>query len=81
MARSLFIAFIATILVLSFLLVNFKTKVNTLTKQVKEQSTEIDSLTNEVQSLDMTAGRLQFIVDQVQDLHNKKIDEIIKNTE
>ena len=81
MARVVFLSFICAILILCFISINLMVKVTNKRTQLIHQSQIIDSLVSENTALEIEAGRLQFIIDQVKELHPKEIEKIESDTE
>jgi len=81
MARVVFLSFICAILILCFISINLMVKVSNKKAQLIHQSQIIDSLVSENTALEIEAGRLQFIIDQVKELHSKEIEKIENDTE
>lgn len=81
MARSVFLGFISIILVLSFLLVNSRIKIKAQKAELNSQIVKIDSLSAEIDALELTNGSLQWVIDQAHEKNPKEIDKILQESE
>ena len=81
MARSLFVIFLAAILLLFVLLFITMVENNNLIKKSQSQQVLIDSLQSECFIMDITIGRYEFIIEQFKEQHPQVVKKIYDEIE
>ena len=81
MARSVFVLFSVAIIILFALLLASAVETEKLVKKVEQNTFLIDSLQSECTIKDITIGRSEYIIDQLNELHPSDVKKIESETE
>jgi hypothetical protein len=81
MTRTVFVLFLVSILLLFVLLVTSMIDNNSLVDKVQSQTILIDSLQTECTIKDITIGRDEFILEQLEEKHPQDIKKLYNETE